>query len=179
MAVEVGELVVGAYLKEVLGCDFVDYNVRAPGGGRAGQPEFDVLGLHFGDRTAYLCEVATHLGGLNYGGKSYRHALDTVALKHGRQREYARTCLGTAGSCSGRRASRPALRSPWQASTGWNWSSTLATPPPWTRSVIVPGRAPRPPATTSSGRCRYWSTFGGNVTVFISPVRLPSWRRRR
>jgi hypothetical protein len=93
MAAEMGELVVGAYLKEVVGCDFVDYNVRPPGGGRAGQFEFDVLGLHLGGDTAYLCEVATHLGGLNYGGKSRQDTLDRIARKHGRQRDYAKAQL--------------------------------------------------------------------------------------
>jgi hypothetical protein len=33
MKTEMGEYVVRAYLKEVLRCDFVDYNVRPPGGG--------------------------------------------------------------------------------------------------------------------------------------------------
>lgn len=93
MAAEMGELVVGAYLKEVLGCDFVDYNVRPPGGGRAGQHEFDVLGLHLDDGTAYLCEVATHLDGMNYGGKSNKDTLDRVVQKHQRQREYAEAHL--------------------------------------------------------------------------------------
>ncbi len=34
MALELGELVAGAYLKEVLACDVVDYNVRPPTGHR-------------------------------------------------------------------------------------------------------------------------------------------------
>ena len=81
MAAEMGELVVGAYLKEVLGCDFVDYNVRPPGGGLAGQHELDVLGLHFGDGIAFLCEVATHLDGLNYGSGN-QDTLQRIADKH-------------------------------------------------------------------------------------------------
>ncbi len=94
MAAEMGELVAGAYLKEVLGCDFVDYNVRPPGGGRTGQFEFDVLGLHFRDDTAILCEVVTHLDGLNYGGKTNQDTLNKIATKHRRQRDYAATQLG-------------------------------------------------------------------------------------
>ena len=94
MAAEIGELVVGAYLKEVLGCDFVDYNVRPPGGGRTAQFEFDILGLHFRDGTAILCEVATHLNGLNYGGKTNQDTLNKIARKHQRQRDYASTHLG-------------------------------------------------------------------------------------
>ena len=91
MAAEMGELVVGSYLKEVLRCDFVDYNVKPPVSGRAGQFEFDVLGLHFGDGTAFLCEVATHLDGLNYGGNE--DTLDKLVQKHRRQRDYASTHL--------------------------------------------------------------------------------------
>ena len=51
-----------------------------------------MVGFHFGDRVAYLCEVATHLDGLNYG--SYAETLDRVTKKHGRQREYAGRYLG-------------------------------------------------------------------------------------
>lgn len=47
MATEMGEYLVGAYLKLVEGCDFVDYNVRVPGGGMAGLNELDVVGIHF------------------------------------------------------------------------------------------------------------------------------------
>ncbi len=91
-ATEMGEYVVGAWLREVAGCDFVDYNVRPPVGGSEGQSEFDVVGFHFGDRVAYLCKVATHLDGINYG--SYAETLDRVTKKHGRQREYAGRYLG-------------------------------------------------------------------------------------
>lgn len=64
MAVEMGEYVAGAYLKLVLGCDFIDYNVRPPGGGLEGLGELDVVGLDFKAQTAYLCEVTTHVRGL-------------------------------------------------------------------------------------------------------------------
>jgi hypothetical protein len=39
MATEMGEYIVGAYLKLVLGCDVVDYNTRPPGGGVTGLNE--------------------------------------------------------------------------------------------------------------------------------------------
>lgn len=61
---EIGELLVGAYLKVITGCELVSYNVRPLGGG---QHEIDVIGLHFNPMTAYLCEVSTHLSGLLYG----------------------------------------------------------------------------------------------------------------
>ncbi len=67
MITEMGEFVVGAWLKEVAGVDFLSYNVRPPGGGLAGLAEFDVVGFDHGERTVYLAEVSTHLDGLNYG----------------------------------------------------------------------------------------------------------------
>lgn len=89
MATEMGEYVVGAWLREIAACDFVDYNVRPPVGGREGQVEFDVLGLDFKADTAYLCEVATHLDGLNYGGSSNADTFQRVVTKYERQRAYA------------------------------------------------------------------------------------------
>ena len=68
MAPEMGEYLVGAYLKLILECDFVDYGVRVPGGGVQGLNELDVVGIHFDKKTAYLCEVTTHIRGLLYGG---------------------------------------------------------------------------------------------------------------
>ena len=35
-ATEMGEYVVGAWLREIGGCDFVNYNVRPPVGGNEG-----------------------------------------------------------------------------------------------------------------------------------------------
>ena len=88
MKTQMGEYIVGAYLKSCLGCDFVDYNVRPPAGGLAGLGELDVVGLSFSQRTAYLCEVSTHLGGLEYG-KGYKDSVDRIRKKHRRQRAYA------------------------------------------------------------------------------------------
>ena len=87
MATEMGELVVGAHLELIQGCDVISYNVRPP----VGQHEFDVLGMRFGDSTAFLCEVATHLDGLHYGGGN-KDTLETIKKKHRWQRDYARTC---------------------------------------------------------------------------------------
>jgi hypothetical protein len=89
---EIGEFVVGAYLKEIEQCDFVDYNVRPPGGGIKGLGEMDVLGLRFTDGTVFLCEVATHLGGLEYGG-GYEATARKIEEKIARAREYARESL--------------------------------------------------------------------------------------
>lgn len=87
MATEMGEYVVGAYLKLEEHCDFVDYNVRPPGGGLEGLKELDVVGLRFDSSTAYLCEVTTHIRGLLY--KDNRTTVDRVKQKYARQQEYA------------------------------------------------------------------------------------------
>jgi hypothetical protein len=92
MNVEMGEYLVGAYLKLERGCDVVDYNVRAPGGGRRGLQELDVIGLDFAGSTAYLCEVATHIRGLDYGG--YAETAARVARKFASQKAYAQDYLG-------------------------------------------------------------------------------------
>ena len=87
MKTEMGEYIVGAYLKLIEGCDVVDYNVRPPGGGLAGLSEFDVIGLRFKDRRAIMCEVTTHIRGLLY--KDNKTSVERIAKKHERQKEYA------------------------------------------------------------------------------------------
>jgi hypothetical protein len=77
---DVGELVVGAWLTQVQGFDFVVYSQR-PGrdlpesiapkgltGVSARLAELDVIGLHTPRRESYLAECTTHLDGLLYGG---------------------------------------------------------------------------------------------------------------
>ena len=93
MRTEPGEFLVGAYLKLVEACDVVDYNVRVPGGGIEGLGELDVIGLKFKSKTAFLCEVTTHLLGLLY--KNNRETVDRVRRKHERQMRYAQRFLST------------------------------------------------------------------------------------
>ena len=92
MHTDIGEYIVGAYLKIIEECDFVDYNVRFPGGGLAGLNELDVLGLDFKNKEAYLCEVTTHIRGLSYGDN--RKTVDRIIDKHERQKQYAKDNLG-------------------------------------------------------------------------------------
>lgn len=92
MKTEMGEFVVGAYLKLIEGCDVVDYNVRLPGGGLAGLNELDVVGFRFKDGTAFLCEVTTHIDGLHYGSGN-ADSLVTVRSKHENQKDYAASQL--------------------------------------------------------------------------------------
>lgn len=92
MGTEMGEYVVGAYLKLINECDFAEYNVRRPGGKLAGLNELDVMGLDFKNKTAYLCEVTTHLDGLQYkSGK--RTTIANIRNKYDKLREYAENNL--------------------------------------------------------------------------------------
>ena len=93
MRTEPGEYLVGAYLKLIEECDVVDYNVRVPGGGLEGLGELDVVGLNFKNKTAFVCEVTTHILGLLYKNKV--ESVDRVRRKHERQRMYAKKFLDT------------------------------------------------------------------------------------
>lgn len=93
-APEMGEYLVGAYLKIVEGCDYVDYNVRFPGGGLKGLGELDVVAFDMDEGVAYLCEVVTHVRGLLYGkGKGYKGTVERIRKKIKRQKTYARLQL--------------------------------------------------------------------------------------
>lgn len=94
MTPRMGEYLVGAYLKVVEECEFVDYNVRPPGGGHRGLDELDVIGFSFHKGTAYLCEVVTHIRGLDYG-KGYEDTVERVRVKLAKQRQYATENLPT------------------------------------------------------------------------------------
>jgi len=88
---DIGEYVVGVYLKIIKECDFVDYNFRPPGGGLEGLNELDVVGLDFKNKTAYLCEVTTHIKGVLY--KDNITTVNKINIKYKRQKEYANKYL--------------------------------------------------------------------------------------
>ncbi len=81
---EVGEEIVGTWLRYCRGCDFVDYNV----GVRDGQGEIDVIGINLVEKEAYVCEVATHIHGLGY-----KNVEQTILNKFIRANDYANTAL--------------------------------------------------------------------------------------
>lgn len=87
MLTDIGEYIVGAYLKLKLGCDFVDYNVRPPGGGLKGLEELDVLGLDLKNNVAFLCEVTTHIRGVLY--KDNKTTIERIRKKYKHQQDYA------------------------------------------------------------------------------------------
>lgn len=91
MSIQMGEYLVGSYLQLVEECDVVDYNVRIIGGGIKGLNELDIIGLKFETNTAFLCEVAVHIRGLNYGG--YAQTVATIKRKHANQKYYAKKKL--------------------------------------------------------------------------------------
>lgn len=65
MAEDIGESLVGSYLRYVQGCEFVLFNTFLPGE----QGEIDVIGIRLGTpRDIYFAEVTTHLDGMTYGG---------------------------------------------------------------------------------------------------------------
>jgi hypothetical protein len=86
-----GEYVVGAWLKLVIKCDIVDYNLRNPLEGAVGLNELNVLGLDFKNKAAYLCEVNTHLDGLQY--KNTNLAIEKIGNKYFSMRKYANEYL--------------------------------------------------------------------------------------
>lgn len=91
MLTDIGEFIVGAYLQLKLDCDVVDYNVRPPGGGLQGLEELDVVGLNLKEHKAYLCEVTTHIRGLQY--KDNATTADRIRQKHERQIWYGKEFL--------------------------------------------------------------------------------------
>lgn len=82
-----GELLVGSYLRLVNECELMMYNQRSPKEGN--QLEIDVIGV---DKTTtdqqqvYVCEVTTHLRGVQYG--NYQQSLDKIEKKFERDKGY-------------------------------------------------------------------------------------------
>lgn len=89
---EIGEYLVGAYLKVIENCDFVDYNARPPGGGVKGLEEFDVVGFDFKNDVVFLCEVTTHIRGVLYGGGT-EDTINRIKGKYERQQLYYKANL--------------------------------------------------------------------------------------
>jgi hypothetical protein len=83
---DVGESLVGAYMRQVRGCHTVAFNIHLPE-----QGELDVVGVANGASGAevWLAEVAIHLDGLNYAGGTNKQTVDRVAKKVAAGRAYA------------------------------------------------------------------------------------------
>jgi hypothetical protein len=83
--VDVGESLVGAYMRQVRNCHTVAFNTFLP----QGQGELDVVGVANGPRgvEVWMAEVAIHLDSLNYGG--YAKTVDKVSTKVAAARTFA------------------------------------------------------------------------------------------
>lgn len=85
----VSEEICGEYLKEVLKCDFVEYNIRTT----LSQGEIDVVGVRISDKTVYLCEVAAHIHGLGYSRNGKSADYEIFKMKFLKNLEYAKDKL--------------------------------------------------------------------------------------
>jgi len=82
--VEMGEYLVGAYLKLILDCEILTYNQKLS----EKQGEFDVLGIDVNHNIVYICEVITHIRGVLYG-KSYKDTMNKIERKFKSNIKYA------------------------------------------------------------------------------------------
>ena len=82
-----GAHLVGQYLKEVKGCDFVEYNLQT----KYVQGEIDVVGINSNEKKVYVCEVATHLQGLGlqYTKNNRPDNVERLITKFAKDIEYA------------------------------------------------------------------------------------------
>jgi len=82
-----GEHLVGQYLREVLNCDFVEFNLQT----KFVQGEIDVVGIDSTNNKVYICEVATHLEtGLQYTKDSRPDNVNRFVKKFKKNIEYAK-----------------------------------------------------------------------------------------
>lgn len=73
---DMGESLVGAYLRYGEQCDFVVYGTQTEK-----QGEIDVIGFKVAEQRVWMCEVATHLDGLSYGSSGSGGTLTKVRQK--------------------------------------------------------------------------------------------------
>lgn len=80
-----GEEITGNYLKWVLGCDFVEYNLTT----KNPKGEIDVIGYDIDNNVVYICEVATHLEtGLQYTKNNQPDNVDRLFKKFEKDMQY-------------------------------------------------------------------------------------------
>ncbi|MDR0233136.1 MAG: hypothetical protein LBI82_13640 [Dysgonamonadaceae bacterium] len=82
-----GEHLVGQYLRAVKNCDFVEYNLQT----KFVQGEIDVVGINSAKKQIYICEVATHLEtGLQYVKNRRPNNVERFQSKFTKNIEYAK-----------------------------------------------------------------------------------------
>jgi hypothetical protein len=84
---DIGESLVGAYLRHIVGCEVVTYNSFFADR----QGEVDVVGIATGapPRTIWLCEVTTHIGGMLIRARGKRGADVVLREKLDRLRAFS------------------------------------------------------------------------------------------
>jgi hypothetical protein len=86
MSHNIGEEIVGTYLKVIFGCEFVEYNLYT----EDVQGEIDVIGVNNITKTVYVCEVAIHLAtGLQYTKNGRPDNTDRIIKKFEKDIFYA------------------------------------------------------------------------------------------
>ncbi len=82
----VGEILVGDYLRIKESCDFIDYNVYT----RDSQGEIDVIGINNKAKKVFICEVAIHLKtGIQYTKNKRPDTCQRLTDKFTKDIEYA------------------------------------------------------------------------------------------
>jgi len=81
----IGEEICGEYLKHILKCDFVSYNITNPDI----QGEIDVIGIQLEQKAIYVCEVVTHTQGLEYVTKGKSNDYNVLKAKYDKGVAYA------------------------------------------------------------------------------------------
>ena len=85
-----GETLVGDYLRFVLECDFVDFNVYT----KTVQGEIDVIGINNTTKHVYICEVVTHLAtGMQYTKDKRPDTGDRLARKFIKDIDYGKVAF--------------------------------------------------------------------------------------
>ena len=73
---DIAEEIAGEWLRFIKRCEFVEYNTRELEGKDKNQTEIDVIALNIHTKEIYICEVAAHVRGLNYGNKTQKKLSD-------------------------------------------------------------------------------------------------------
>lgn len=76
-----GEELVGSYLREVMGCSFIQFNLNT----KFIQGEIDVIGINYEKKTLHISEVATHLETWIYRFKEKKYTIISFILKSSKE----------------------------------------------------------------------------------------------
>lgn len=83
--INTGEEIVAAYLEHIKGCDFIQRNLYTIDV----QGEIDVVGIDLESKNLFVCEVAIHLGGLQYTKDRKPNNVEKLVDKFSKDISYA------------------------------------------------------------------------------------------